>query len=316
MAIRSHLPVRPAGGKGKLSKYGWYRTSTRQIIFLSCIALLHLASPPVSIGYWWGLNYIPTADSWPSNTFFPQAYEGGYLKYNWKDPITNERYKLSFWETDTQWYTFSLGLPTLKITKEWKIDWDVGLNWIQPDSPFYDEVQWDTKIKFLSDGQFHIPYLPAMAVGIGYLGGRLDLDFYEKFDTQGRYHHPNASYPTFYLVASKNLPIPHLAPQITLTYMWNNYGINEEDVWGIGGYGWIWPEKVGWMIDWYGGDLGYYGLGLFWQPVSLIGFTVSYYFPNKRDYQSSRWGVRIEDFNAEQLFFGFLLTIPLKFLTR
>lgn len=300
----------------ELRRYRWYRTSKAQFLFLFLFSIIWLAYPPTSFGYWWGLNYIPTADTWPSNTFFPQVYEGGYLKYNWKDPITNERIKLSFWKTDSQWYTFSLGLPSLKVTKGWGIDWDLGLNWVQPDSPFYDEVQWDAKIKFLSDGQFDIPYLPAMAVGIGFLAGRLDLDFYEQFDVKGKYHHPTASYPTSYLVASKNLPIPHLTPQITLTYMWNNYGINEEDVWGIGAYGYIWSEKVGWMIDWYGGDFGYYGLGLFWQPIPLIGFTCSYYLPNKRDYQSRRWGVRIEDFNADQLFCGFWLTIPLRFFNR
>lgn len=214
-------------------------------------------------GVWWAYNYIPTADTYPAGTLWPH-----YSLYALSD---------AFDETRTDIVSLSVGLPDLHLGR-WRLSWDAGIDVYRPDELARDEVFGNLKLRFLQEGRS----CPAMALGLCYIGGREDLDYWKHLRrTEGgrlRYDRPHRTGPGMYLVASKWLRLPLTSAQVSAGFMWNNFGINEEDVPFAGTYIWLLPERLGLMLDWYGGDYGNWGVGLWWVHRRLeAGF--SYFFP-------------------------------------
>jgi len=261
-------------------------------IFCVLVAFFFMVTP--ARAGWWMINYIPTADTYYPDTVWPQ-----YSVYG----LTNSTAG-SFQDTKIDIYGVSFGLPTLKLGNNWEINSDIGIDFYQPDAEYYDETFLNGKVKFLKDGQFG-KFTPAAAIGFSYLGGRNDVDAWKYFDADGKYHHPSASHPAYYLVASKWISIPHFKTQLTAGYMWNNFGIDSEDIPMVGLSSFIVPDKLLLLADYYGGDYGNYGIGLFWIISKKVEVYVSYFIPKDKDYP-------YKDYQSESIWAGIFLSFPLK----
>lgn len=264
----------------------------------------------------WTLNYVPLTDTYRPYDITLTGFFTGYTEFDYKDPLTGTKIKQSFKDTSSQFFAINMGLPTLRLGK-FNINWDIGYNRQEPDSPFYDENWFDMKIRFLDDAQFS-KWQPSIALGTWYLGGRFDLDAYENYDFFGKYRHPNASNPSIYLAASKYLYIPYFLTEISFSYMWNNYGIAEEDVIGAGFYTVLGTQKLWFTGDYYGGDFGQFGVGLFAALTDEIWLQAIYFIPKNKDYTAQVAGtsVRIRDYNSPSLWFGLYFTLPGKWWLR
>ncbi len=264
---------------------------------------------------WWAYNYIPTADTYYPDTIWPH-----YSLYGLTDSDLG-----SFQDTRVNIFSVSLGMPTIKLGKGWELNSDIGIDLYQPDEKTYDDTFWNAKVRFIQEGQF-CKATPAVAVGVCYLGGRDDLDYWKHFKrkveyvpvtrlripvrtTKMEYDHPSASNPSVYLVASKWLPIPYFETQVTAGFMWNNFGINEEDIPLVGIFPWLIPKKVGLMLDYYGGDYGNYGAGLWWIVNEKVEVGISYFFPD--DYPRQAKAI-----DSESLWAMVYLNLPLKLFGR
>ena len=265
-------------------------------IFCTVGILLFLVTP-ASAG-WWMINYVPTTD-----TYYPDTVWPSYSVYG----LTDSKKLGSFQETKIDVYSVSLGLPTLKLGNNWEINSDIGIDFYQPDEEYYDETFVNGKVRFLNDGQFG-KFTPSAAIGFCYLGGRDDVDMWKHFDTSTTtptYHHPSASHPAYYLVASKWIPIPYFKTQVTAGFMMNNFGIDSEDIPMVGLMPAIVPEKLFLLADYYGGDYANYGIGLFWVINHKVEVYASYFIPKDTDYPS-------EDYQAESLWIGIYFHLPAK----
>ena len=261
-------------------------------IFCVLIIVFFMVTP-VRAG-WWMINYVPTADTYYPDTVWPQ-----YGVYG----LTNSKAG-SFQDTKIDIYSVSFGLPTLKLGNNWEINSDIGIDFYQPNSEYYDNTFFNGHIRFLSDGQFR-KYTPAVAIGFSYLGGRDDIDAWKYFDAAGKYHHPSASHPAYYLVASKWIPIPHFNTQVTAGYMCNNFGIASEDIPMVGFSSFIVPDKLLLLADYYGGDYANYGIGLFWIVSKKVEVYFSYFIPKDKNYP-------YKDYQSESIWAGLFFHLPLK----
>jgi hypothetical protein len=261
--------------------------------------------PSTADALWWALNYIPTADTWYEKTLAFQFYEYGYTDGKIYGYVNN-----SFGSSDAQIYGLSAGLPSLTLGDQWKIDSDIGVDFYRPDSDYYDETALNFKVKFIQEEQFN-SFCPAVAFGGAYLGGGIDL-YIRPSDPHADLYPDRAvkksrksDYPSFYLVASKNIPVKYIEPQLTAGFMWNNFGSPKEDVPIVGLSGWLLPRKVLLMGDYYGGDFGNYGLGLYLLLHDKLELGISYLFPKDKDYP-------IKNFQSESLWIYVNLYVPLK----
>jgi len=263
----------------------------------------------------WTINYVPTTDTYAPKNINLSVWETGYTDYDWVDPYTGIKYRESFEATSTQLIALSFGLPSLKIGK-WEIDSDIGMTHIEPEDKFYDEDFFDAKVRFIQDAQFH-PWSPSLAVGTWFVGGRMDMDAYENYDLNGVYHHTDASHPSVYLTTSKYIYIPHFLTEVSLAYIWNNYGIDEEDIFGAGFYTALWTEKLWATFDYYGGKFGQYGMGLFWYITENIWFQSIYFIPTNRDYTPDLShlnlpNLKIENYNSPSVWIGLYFNFHIK----
>lgn len=261
-------------------------------IFSTAAFFFFIVTP--ASAFWWAINYVPTTDTYYPDTVWPH-----YSVYGATDSTAG-----SFQETKIDIYSVSLGLPTLKLGDNWEINSDIGIDFYQPDSEYSDETFFNGKVRFLNDGQFG-KFTPSAAIGFAYLGGREDMDAWKHFDAIGDYHHPSASHPAYYLVASKWIPIPHFKTQVTAGFMMNNFGIDSEDVPMVGLMSFIVPEKLLFLADYYGGDYGNYGIGLFWIISHKVEAYISYFIPKDEDYP-------YKDYQSESIWAGIYFNLPAK----
>jgi hypothetical protein len=150
-----------------------------------------------------------------------------------------------------------------------------------------------------------------VAFGGGYLGGGIDLyirpsdPYADLYPERAVRDFHKSDHPAFYLVATKNIPVNYIEPQITGGFMWNNFGSPKEDVPILGISGWIIPRKVLLMGDYFGGRFGNFGVGLYPFLHEKLELGISYLFPKNKDYP-------MDNFQSESLWIYLNFYIPLK----
>ncbi len=87
--------------------------------------------------------------------------------------------------------------------------------------------------------------------------------------------------------------------------MWNNFGIDSEDIPMVGFSSFIVPDRLLLLADYYGGDYGNYGIGLFWIISKKVEVYASYFIPKDKDYP-------YKDYQSESIWAGIFLSFPLK----
>ena len=213
----------------------------------------------------------------------------------------------SFGGSDAQSYGVSVGLPRIILGNQWKIDSDIGVDFFRPHSNYYDDTAFNFKVKFIQDNQFS-SFCPAFAFGSGYLGGAMDL-YIHPSDPFAPFY-PNRAIrkarksPCLYIVRSKNIHIKWIEPQVTAGFMWNNFGQPDEDVIILGFSEWILPNRIGLMVDYYGGRFGNYGVGVILCPHKLFDLGISYLIPKDKDYP-------MKNYQSESLWIFLTIYIPI-----